>query len=201
MTATFLKRPFTEPKISRQNSTIHFNPLALKFFSLGHRTLVANLLWMETLIKSDISHYSSKNLSNWMYLRFVNIVYLYPHFKEAYIFGGQYLAVIKDDPLAAISLLQKGIISFPSDYQINFLLGFIYYYDLKDNAHAIHYLDKIKFYPEAPYFLPSLTAKIKAHQNQKEDALLILQEAYNKAPEGSFIKDFYAQKIKKLQNN
>lgn len=201
MTASTIKKPFSEPKVSMQNSAIHFNPLALKFFSLGHRSFTANLLWIETLIKSDLSHYASRDLNNWMYLRFYNISYLYPKFKEVYIFGGQYLAIIKDDPLAAVALLKKGFQIFPEDYQINFLLGFIYYYELKNNKNALTYLDKIKFYPEAPYFLPSLTAKIKAHQNQKEDALLILQEAYNKAPEGSFIKDFYAQKIEKLKNN
>lgn len=196
-----LKPLYRAPKQTMQNSAIHFNPLALKFFSLGHRSLVANLFWIETLIKSDTNHYTSKDLNNWMYLRFSNIVYLYPKFKEAYVFGGQYLAVIKDDPLSAIALLQKGVHVFPHDYQTNFLLGFIYYYDLKKEEQALSYLDKVKFYPEAPYFMPSLVAKIKAHQNEKENAFLILQEAYNKAPEGSFIKDFYAKKIKKLKDN
>lgn len=149
------------PQLSKQDTALNINKDLLVFLSAGNKRFLTDLLWVQTLIESDLDHYSGGDLNSWMYLRFSTIAALDPYFYENYRWGGQYLAIVKDDLQGAASLMEKGIKYFPDDYALNYNLGFSYYYELGDYKKGIQYMEKIERHPNAPVYIPSLVMKMK----------------------------------------
>lgn len=172
------RRP--EIVVSKQESAVNIDTLFLKLFSSGNKRLIADLLWIQTLIESDLENYRGNPLNNWMYLRFKNISELDPLFYENYLYGGQYLSIIKDDPEAAVLIMEKGLSYYPDDYALNFNQGFNYYFELGDNEKGLRHFEKIKDHPYAPFFLTSLVIKLK-HEVEQDPVLTLrlLSETYN----------------------
>jgi len=178
------KRPILE--ISKQDTAINVNKNLLVFLSAGNKRLVSDVIWIQTLMESDLEHYKNKDLNSWLYLRFMTIQALDPEFYENYLYGGQFLSIIKDDLEGANALYSKGIEKFPDDYKLNFQAGFINYFEKGDFKTALKYLTKIQDYPEAPLFLISLINKIKyGISNDLESTFKLVQFNYEttKGPE------------------
>ena len=136
------------PNLSKQETALNINQDLLVFLSAGNKRLLTDLLWVQTLIESDLDHYSAHDLNSWMFVRFNTISTLDPLFYQNYLWGGQYLSIVKDDLIGAVTLMEKGTKYYPEDYQLNFNLGFTYYYELGDYRKGIFYFDKIKTHPK-----------------------------------------------------
>jgi tetratricopeptide (TPR) repeat protein len=192
------ERPILE--ISKQKSAINFNTSFLQIMSLGNKRLIADYLWVQSLLEADLEHYEGKDLNNWLYLRFKTIVDLDPKFLEAYRYGGEYLSVIKDDPLGAKELLDIGLINYPNDYQLNWISGFNYYYELGDTQAAHNAFTKILYHPSAPPNLPTIVAKLKMKIGTKEDALELVEQSLKKIdPKNKFVKQKFENDIISLK--
>ncbi len=193
--AMFLHQNSPRPEIivDKQDSAINIDSFFLKMFATGNKRLIADLLWIQTLIESDLEHYRGSPLNNWMFIRFKNISELDPKFYENYLYGGQYLSIVKDDPEAAAIIMAKGLEHFPDDYSLNFNQAFNYYIELNDNEKGLAHFEKIKNSPEAPSFLTSLT--IKLQHEVKGDPTITLQllyENYKKAKDPILKEKLYA---------
>lgn len=188
------KPPLEVPK---QESALNVNETALNLMSMGNKRMIASLLWVHTLLESDLDHYKKKDLNSWMYLRFRSIIATDPHFYEAYYYGSQYLSVIKDDDLGAADLLDRGLKVYPDDFWLNYYLGFHSYFELGDTVRAFEAYSRIQNSPlveqHIPY-LPSLMSRLKAEQGDLPDAYKLLTAAYLKIPEGN-LKRKYAQSL------
>lgn len=189
-------------EISKQESALNLNQDIFKFFSLGNKMLMTDLLWIQTLIESDIEHYAQKDLNSWLYLRFYTISQLDPNFYENYSWGGRYLSIIKDDVVGAISLLERGILYFPDDYKLISTLGFAYYYEKGDYKNGIKYIEKIMNYPQAPSFYKSLVSKMKLEQNHDYNAEILflqnfLKDADDKILREKILSEIYAVKAER----
>lgn len=134
-----LKKDNPKPiiNVSEQNRQINFNKNALKVISLGQERLVSSILWVQTLMESDLEHYKNNDLNSWMYLRFDSITELDPNFYEAYLWGGIYLSIVKDDIVGANSIYEKGLKIFPTDLDLNFNSGFNNFFELNDVEKAL----------------------------------------------------------------
>lgn len=161
--------------ISKQDSNFILHDNFLKFFSMGNTKLISSYLWIQTLLESDLDHYKGKDLNNWMFMRFRTISNLDPQFLEAYRFGGIYLSVIKDDVFGAKYIFDKGLSIYPNDYELNYLGGFHYYYELDDYKTAQVLLEKIMYHPKSPRNMPSIVAKLKSGSGDTEAAYEILK--------------------------
>lgn len=194
-------RNFNKPIlfINKQNSVLNFNFHFLNFFNIGLKRFMADILWIQTLIESDLDHYKAKDLNSWMYLRFDVITSLDKYFFEAYIHGGKYLSIIKDDAIGAKTLFEKGLKIFPEDYYLNFYSGFNYYFELNDPKSAYNKFLKIKDVPGKHTFLKSLTARLKAQQGDLETSYLILQDAYENEPVDGLLKKIYLKNLNSLK--
>jgi hypothetical protein len=161
--ACFINQANRKPTlvISKQDSAINFNNTFLTFMSAGNKRLVTDLLWIETLIESDLEHYKKNDLNNWMYLRFDAISVLDPLFYENYLYGGQFLSIVKDDLQGASLIYEKGLLHYPDDYSLNYSAGFNYYFELGNSKRGVELLEKVKYHPKAPTFLPSIVNKLK----------------------------------------
>lgn len=147
--------------IPKQESALNINTNLLVLMSAGNKRLFSDLLWIQTLIESDLDHYKKKDLNSWLYLRFKTIQALDPKFYENYTYGGQFLSIIKDDLEGANDLYAKGLAQYPDDYNLNFQAGFLNYFERKNYALAKIHLEKIVGHPRAPEYLRSIINKLE----------------------------------------
>jgi hypothetical protein len=105
--------------IDRQQAALNLNQNFIQYFSFGLKTFMADLIWVKTLLDSDIDHYKQQDLNSWMYLRFKTISHLDPWFRFNYIYGAMYLSIVKDDKIGTIELLKTALQYYPQDSFIN----------------------------------------------------------------------------------
>ncbi len=180
--------------ITMQNRALNINKDILNIFHLGQKRMISSLLWIQTLLDSDIDHYKKKDSNSWMYLRFETISSIDPMFFQLYYFGGQYLSVIKDDDIGAKKLYDRGVHFFPDNFWLNFHGGFHYYFELGDAMGSLKFFNKIKDHPlsksKYPY-LPSLISRITASAGNLQDAYELLLISYNSLSEENPLRSSY----------
>jgi hypothetical protein len=154
-----LKKPIII--ISKQDSVITLNTTFLKLMAIGHRRMISDFVWIQTLLESDLDHYKKKDLNNWMYLRFNQISELDPFFYENYLYGGQFLAIIKDDLIGAEVLYNRGLKYFPDDFSLNYHSGFALYFEMGNLKEGLERFKKIQENPRSPQTLKFLIQKLQ----------------------------------------
>jgi len=157
---TLIKPPVV---ISKQDSAINLNDQFLRFGFAGYKRLVADTLWIATLLESDLEHYRAKDLNSWMYLRFNAIAELDPRFENNYVFGARYLSIIKDDIPGGNDLLERGLRVFPDNRSMIELLAFNQTFELQNYEEGYRLYSQLATMPNPPRYLPSLLAKLR-HQ-------------------------------------
>lgn len=199
-----LNNSFKKPvlKLDKQETAINLNKDLLTFLSAGNKRLFTDLLWVQTLLESDLEHYKKDDLNSWMYIRFLTISHLDPYFYENYIYGGQYLGIVKDDLQGAVNLYLRGIKFYPDDYRLLYHLGFTYYFEMANYIEGAHYLNMIKDHPKAPHFVKTIVNKLQFENAQNFDlALAYLRDVISRTTDKLFLeklhKDYYALKAER----
>ncbi len=194
MLSTLAKNKISLPsiKIPKQESAVNLNINFLNSFSFGNKRFLSAILWINTLVESDIEHYNQQNLGSWMYLRFNSILQLDPKFLEAYRFGALYLSVIKDDIVGASDIFTRGLTKYPNDWELNFYGGHHYFFEVNDKKTAFKLFNNIRHHSRTGPIIISILAKMKAQEGNLEIAHDIIRDAYNKNRDGGpFEKKFY----------
>lgn len=184
---------FSKPKIqiSKQDSAFNLNPQFVDFFSLGYRRFITAFVWVSTILESDHEHYKIKDSNSWMFLRFDLISKLDPFFYENYLFGGQYLSIIKDDDIGAQIIFERGLSKYPDQYELLLHAGFHYLYELKDYEKAIPIYNKLQNFPELPRHIRSVYARLSASKNDYDVAFSIVYDLYFKNRHVEFFEKRY----------
>jgi hypothetical protein len=164
--------------ITKQQSSVNLDETFWRYFNLGQKRLFSSLLWIATILESDHDHYKGKDLNSWMFLRFKNISSLEPLFYENYIFGGQYLSIIKDDIDGASYIYKKGLAVYPTDLPLLRNAAFHFYYEAQDYGASEEVLKRIKQHPDASPAMLTTLARIESQNGNLEDAFSILKDAY-----------------------
>jgi tetratricopeptide (TPR) repeat protein len=199
-----INNSFKKPalKLSKQQTAININKELLIFLSAGNRRLVTDLLWVQTLLESDLEHYRNRDLNSWMYLRFLTISYLDPEFYQNYLYGGQYLSIVKDDLEGSVDIFQRGLLAYPEDYSLRFHLGFTYYFEMGDYENGAFHLKQIVHHPKAPHFLKVIVNKINFELEKDYNlSLAFIEDVIKKTADEQFLKklqiDYYALKAER----
>lgn len=153
-------------ELSKQDTALNVDSNLILYLSAGNKRLLTDLIWVQTLIESDLERYNKKDLNNWLFLRFKTISILDPKFYENYLYGGQFLAIIKDDLEGADILYRKGIEHFSDDFNLNYNAGFLNYYEMQNPIEGIKFLAKVEDHPRAPLFLKSIINKLKLESGE-----------------------------------
>lgn len=163
ISAVVIHSQFDKPviEVSKQESATNLNQDFLSLISLGNQRLISNGLWIQTLMESDLDHYSQKNLDNWMYLRFRTISTLDPKFYENYLYGGIYLSIVKDDVEGASDIFERGLKFYPKDFKLNYNAGFNYYFEMGDYEKGLEKLSVVENDPQAPDTLKYIINKLR----------------------------------------
>lgn len=166
--------------ISKQNQIWSLNNKMILKFNLGFKRLESSLLWISTILESDIEHYRSKDLNSWMFQRFNSISELEPKFYENYAFGGPYLSIIKDDITGASFLYKKGLSHFPDDYNLLKNAGFHFYFEAADYNEARPIYKKLKTFPLTSPAVINTLSRIEASDGNLNDAFELLSDLQQK---------------------
>lgn len=192
-----------KPKVSEQDRALNYSSFFLKLASFGERKLLADLLWIKTLLDSDHEHYQGKgrDLQSWMYLRFKAISDLDERFKENYVFGGRYLAIIKDDVYGSNSLIEKGLEIYPRNEVLLKTIAFNYAFELRDYKKGKEYYQKVLEYGLANPLIKSLIAKLSFETGAEPKVVIgLLQNLYDETPENHrTLRGKIAEEINKVQ--
>jgi hypothetical protein len=183
-----IKYPRPRIFISKQDSSLNLNYQFLKVINVGHKRLASSLLWISTILESDVSHYKQKDLNSWMFLRFNTISKLEPMFLTNYTFGGLYLSVIKDDLEGASSLYLTGLKNYPNDYGLLKTSGYHFYFEVEDYVHATEVFNKLKNFPNLPFSIRSTISRLEAQDGDLSDAFAFLKESLEKVPADSDLR-------------
>ena len=149
-----------------------------KVASLGFHAVLADLLWARAVVYFG-EHYLTDKDYSWLYRILDAVTTLDPKNILAYRFGGSLLALEQQDVEKSIALLEKGIQNNPGeDWRLYFLLGFDYFYFIRDHVSAAKYLEIASRMPGHPKYLPRLAARMYAKAEDLDTALRFLEEMY-----------------------
>lgn len=173
--------------ISKQDESLNLNDEMLQKFNLGFKRLESSLLWISTILESDIDHYKKKDLNSWMFRRFNSISKLDPKFYENYAFGGVYLSIIKDDIEGASILYHKGLSIYPDDYSLLKNASFHFYFEAKDLETSYSLFKRLEKFPNDSPFTKLTLSKLEANNGNLSDAFFMLSEYQKKHPPETMI--------------
>ncbi len=151
----------------------------LRYASLGHQTMVADLMWIRTVQyfgeelerRRELNQpRDSKERFKFLYPLLDLTVSLDPQFVRAYRFGGLLLTVVKKYD-EAIALYAKGYAANPDRWEMPHDLGRLYYLDLKDHEKALHWWKIANDLPGRPGYIPRFVPRLYAQTGQKEIAI------------------------------
>ncbi len=134
--------PLPKLSVSKEQSAVNLKSDYVNLLSFGHSRLLSSILWITTLIEVDLEHYQGSG-NSWMYHRFLTISKLEPMFYHNYLFGGQYLSIVKDDIYGADTIYSIGTKFFPDDFKLNYNAGFNAAFEIGDTSLALKYYDRI----------------------------------------------------------
>lgn len=187
--------PLPPINITEQDKALNINTTFLKTISIGNPRLISSILWVKTLLDSDLDHYKNNDLNSWMFLRFNSITDLDPNFYEAYLYGGLYLSIVKDDDLGAKSIYDKGIKIFPNDYELLKNIAFHYHFELKDILGASEFYNRLLSNPQTPNHYRSIYARFASESGDLNEAYQVLYETYAKLSSASSLKEYFRKNL------
>ncbi len=184
ITTQYFRPKYERPIISGQETNYTINSDVISILSLGQQKLFSSYLWMNTLLFSDHDHVKD-NKNSWMFHRFKLISKLNPHFYENYKFGGLYLSIVKDDLYGAEQIYGEGLRYFIDDEFLLWNRGFNLCMEMNDCEAALPYFSRLSDINSTRYPLSSrIASKIKNGLGLYEEAFAILEDNYNRLPEG-----------------
>ena len=146
----------------------------------GYSSLLGALYWIRT-----VQYYGRRRLAHAQEFPLLGPLLdfttnLDPHLLIAYRFGSLFLAGKppegEGDPQRAIHLLQRGIVANPDYWRLWEDLGFIYYWDLKDYAHAARSFRTGSERPGALPWMRTLAASVAARGGEYQTSRILWTE-------------------------
>ncbi|MFI5398837.1 MAG: tetratricopeptide repeat protein, partial [Candidatus Binatia bacterium] len=136
---------------------------------------LADVLWFRTISYFG-RHYRSDRLYPWLAGMCNAVTDLDPAAEHVYRFGGLILLWEADFTDAGIALLEKGTQNIPASWELQYMLGFGYYFFKDDLAAASRTLRAAALLPDAPEFVSSLAALTHAAREGTSRAIDFLTE-------------------------
>jgi hypothetical protein len=157
----------------------------LRNLSLGYAGLLADIYWARA-----VQYFGRERLAGGGSFDLLGPLLrvtttLDPHLLIAYRFGAIFLAEKRPAgagrPEEALALIRRGIVANPSYWRLWQDLGFIYYWDLKDYAHAARAFQAGSAQAGADPWMKALAAAVAGQGGELETSRLLWAEVYRQA--------------------
>lgn len=161
----------------------------LKFISLGHDNLIADVVLAEALVYYG-SHYYQRRTFTFKHQKklFFTALEMDPLNRDAFILANNILCRI--DVRDAIEALELGMKHHPDYWKFPELIGFNYFYYLNDPYTAARYYEQAARLPGHPPYVPSLSGKLYSESGYYEDAVRVLHNFYSTTDDPRLKKSF-----------
>jgi tetratricopeptide (TPR) repeat protein len=161
---------------------LYISPQALKRLSLGYDGLLADIYWTRAVQYFGSQHFAGSHHFDLLAPLLEITTALDPHLTVAYEFGANFLAPKPPNgagmPQRAIELSEFGIRNNPNEWRLYYDLGFIYYMELKDYAHAADAFARGSQVPDAHPFLRVMAAQMAQHGGELRMAQMMWATTY-----------------------
>lgn len=165
----------------------------LRVLSFGHHEMAADLCAARTNVYFG-TQITQHGKQRWLENYLDTVVRLDPRFHRMYesaavmlVYSGRRITV--DAVQAANGFLERGMVAFPDDRELRFQHGFNHWFEMPNASpgdaripawkdKGIRSLEIAAQFADAPYYLPSLVARLRAEQGQIELAIRGLERAY-----------------------
>lgn len=135
------------------------DPTFLQFTSLGHESLLADLIWLET-IQYYGDRLSKTKATPFLYRYFDAITTLDPDFIGAYIFASYVMGYDPELREDALKIMKKGMERNPTVWSLPYQMGMMYHLYYKDSETAAQYFEQASRLPDAPPVTKNLAAQL-----------------------------------------
>ncbi|MGO9124664.1 MAG: hypothetical protein ACLP6G_07220 [Terriglobales bacterium] len=158
------------------------SPRALQRLSLGYNGLLADIYWTRAVQYFGNKHFAGAQHYDLLAPLLEITTALDPHLTVAYEFGANFLAPQPPNgagmPERAVELAEFGIRNNPNDWRLYYDLGFIYYMELKDYAHAADAFGRGSKVSGAHPFLRVMAAQMAQHGGELAMAQMMWATTY-----------------------
>jgi hypothetical protein len=167
-----------------------------RLMAAGHDSLVADLALARALSYYG-AHYRERKGIDFIALRdlFRLALELDPGNIDACLLAANLLAEAR--PRDAITLLEEGWQRNPESWKLPEMIGFKYYFQLRDAARAARYYEIAARLPGHPPYVPSLASKFYQESGRADHALRVLYN-FHSTTQDKRLKRNFAQMIEKL---
>lgn len=166
-------------------------PSALAAMSLGHTELAADLVFLRAIAYFGSELAGTRNYQ-WLDNYLDTIVKLDPTWKMPYQWAGvatmyNGAKITNEAVMASSHFLALGVKQFPDDWNLSFMLGFNYFFELKTTDPAQkarwrriggEYVQRAALAGGAPSWVPLLAATIFEQEGEEEAAIRHLEQVY-----------------------
>ncbi|MFN8544675.1 MAG: hypothetical protein U0807_10810 [Candidatus Binatia bacterium] len=152
----------------------------LRPLALGWHTVLADVLWFRT-INYFGAHYQADRVYPWLAQMCEIVTDLDPRAEHVYLFAGLILPWEAHDVDGGLRLLEKGLRTFPDDWQLHYQLGIVHYLFKQDDATAADHLGQAARLPGAPPIVARVAALLHARQHGPETTLAFLRQMREQA--------------------
>lgn len=168
----------------------------LRTLSMGNPSFVGDLIMARALTYFGSHYYQRGYKYQWLYHLFDVLTDIDPHNRESYLFGARLLTLV--DVELSNKLLEKGMKNHPYYWKIPELIGFNYFYHLKDPEKAAKYYAIASNLPGHPPYVPSLAGKFYTEIGMLEEAIKVLKNFYETTQDKRLKEDF-GEQIEELE--
>ena len=141
--AVLLRGPVGAANGARRTAQFRYSPDArvMRLTSLGHRSTLANLLWLKAIPDLSREFPDLAQKQRWLEAVFDTITDLDPEYVNVYRLGATYLAMVDRDPDRAIELLETGVEKNPERVELRIDLAMAYFMHREDRENTIRHLE------------------------------------------------------------
>jgi hypothetical protein len=171
--ALALRGPLAEANAGRRVPGTGFVPKAslAKLFSAGHRSTLADLLWLGAIGDLSREFPDPQQKRSWLDTIFTTVPALEPGFTSVYSFGATYLTMLTDDADRAIELLERGVAANPGNLRLAVELAMVWYMQRHDREKALEVLEPVVRDPRCDSITMGFYASLLVDQRQDFAAL------------------------------
>lgn len=149
----------------------------IKEVSLDFKTTLTNLMWFQTVQYYGQHMLTDKNLILLNKL-FDVITDLDSNFLQCYTFGGTVVTYDQKRPDLGMTLIDKGMVNLPENWELPFIKGFLYYIYLRDYEKAYRWFLFSSKKKDAPYFCKTFAASARKKEGDYITSLKLWSEIY-----------------------
>jgi len=171
--------------IKHQNFSLYLpKAQALRYASLGHRNIVADMVWLKA------AHYASKQFAgggrlDWLSKMYNVTVDLDPNWENAYWMGAMILASVARKPKDAELLLVKGMSRIPHSYKLPYEAGVTLLFQRGKEKDAAKYFRRAALHPECPRIVLDIIPRLLSEGGSLEAAIMAAESRLNSMPRNS----------------